>query len=36
MLKNRAAIQRGLDRLEEWVNRKRMKCNEDKCKVLHL
>ncbi|KAK4831418.1 hypothetical protein QYF61_017549 [Mycteria americana] len=36
MLKSRAAIQRGLETLDEWVNRNLMKCNEDKCKVLHL
>lgn len=27
---------RGTDRLDEWVNRKIMKCSENKCKVLCL
>ncbi|KAK4832341.1 hypothetical protein QYF61_021870 [Mycteria americana] len=31
-----AAIQRGLDRLEKWVNRNIIKFSERKCKVLHL
>lgn len=36
MLECRAAIQRPLDRLEEWAGRDLMKFNKDKCKMLHL
>lgn len=33
---NCAAIQRGLNRLQKWVDRNVMKFNEGKCKVLCL
>ena len=32
----RAALQGDLDRLEEWASKNLMKCNKDKCKVMHL
>ena len=32
----RAAIQRHLDRQEEWAVRNLLKFNKDKCQVLHL
>jgi len=34
MFKGRAAVQRELERLEEWANRNIMKFNKNKCKVL--
>lgn len=34
MLKDRAAIQRDLERLREWVNRNILKFNKSKCKFL--
>lgn len=34
MLKNRAAIQRNVDRLEEWDKRDTMEFNNGKCKAL--
>lgn len=36
MLKGRAAIQRDLDRLEEWATRNLMKFDKDNCHILHL
>ncbi|KAK4827981.1 hypothetical protein QYF61_022683 [Mycteria americana] len=36
MLKCRTAIQRDLDRLEEYANMNLMKLSKDKCEVLHL
>jgi len=35
-LEGRAAIQRILGRLEEWTDRKFIKFNMDKCRVLNL
>lgn len=34
MLEDRAAIQRDLDWLEEWLDRKSMKFSKDKCKEI--
>ena len=36
ILKDGAAIQRDLERLEEWAGRNLMKLDKDKCQILYL
>ena len=35
-LKDTVAVQRDLDRLEEWANRNLRKFSKDRCEALHM
>lgn len=36
MLEERSALQGDLDKLKEWIGRKLMIFNKDKCRLIHL